>query len=185
MEPVGLAVGIVGLAGLFSTCLDVIERVDSYRDFGHDLGFLAAQFKTERLRFKQWGRALGIEHGYLSKDSHPALGDPETIRTAAELLSLVQKVYDGGLDDPGLPRPLLPDAKTAGDGFFPGLAHRGASSESKRGKLAWALREKRRVTAQVTEFGLLVHYLYTLVPPEGVNGALVGQGSVAGSSIHY
>jgi len=29
-----VASGIAGLAGLVSICLDVIDRVDSYRDFG-------------------------------------------------------------------------------------------------------------------------------------------------------
>ena len=36
MEIVGLGLGIAGLAGIFTSCLDVVERVDSYRDFGVD-----------------------------------------------------------------------------------------------------------------------------------------------------
>jgi hypothetical protein len=37
MDPFILATGILGLAGsagLFSTCLDIFNRVDSYKDFG-------------------------------------------------------------------------------------------------------------------------------------------------------
>ncbi|RYP08950.1 hypothetical protein DL764_001561 [Monosporascus ibericus] len=59
MEPVGLAVGILGLAGLFSSCLEAIEKVHSYRAFGSDSHTLDAQFKAEKLRFGQWGRAVG------------------------------------------------------------------------------------------------------------------------------
>ncbi|KAH7144327.1 ankyrin-1, partial [Dactylonectria estremocensis] len=69
MEPVGLAVGIAGLAGLFSSCLEVVENVDSYRDFEHDSRSLAAQFDADRLRFQQWGRSIGIEEGQLAKQS--------------------------------------------------------------------------------------------------------------------
>lgn len=36
MEPVGLAVGVLGLAGLFSTCLEAVDKVQSYRSFGVD-----------------------------------------------------------------------------------------------------------------------------------------------------
>jgi hypothetical protein len=36
MEPISFTVGIVGLAGLFNVCLDVIDKVDSYKDFGVD-----------------------------------------------------------------------------------------------------------------------------------------------------
>ncbi|KAH8879064.1 hypothetical protein GQ53DRAFT_856395 [Thozetella sp. PMI_491] len=60
MEPVGLAVGVVGLLGLFSTCLEAVERVDAYREFGRDSHHLATRFEAERLRFQQWGRAVGI-----------------------------------------------------------------------------------------------------------------------------
>lgn len=34
MDAVGLAVGVVGLAGLFSTCLDIMDRFDSFKEFG-------------------------------------------------------------------------------------------------------------------------------------------------------
>ena len=30
MEPVGVALGTIGLLGLFSTCLDALEKLDSY-----------------------------------------------------------------------------------------------------------------------------------------------------------
>lgn len=33
MEAAGLGIGIVGLAGLFSSCVDIAERWDSYKEF--------------------------------------------------------------------------------------------------------------------------------------------------------
>ncbi|KAL4862582.1 hypothetical protein BDV12DRAFT_178610 [Aspergillus spectabilis] len=61
MEPVGLAVGIVGLIGLFNTCLDLLDKFDSWRDCGSDLRSLAAQFQAHKLRFENWGHAVGFE----------------------------------------------------------------------------------------------------------------------------
>ncbi|GKT51786.1 uncharacterized protein ColSpa_11967 [Colletotrichum spaethianum] len=53
MEPVGLAVGIVGLAGLFSSCLEAVEKFDSYKNFGRDSRSLATLFDTDKHRFEQ------------------------------------------------------------------------------------------------------------------------------------
>src|SRR5437762_8290269 len=62
MEPGGLAVSIVGLAGLFSLCLDVIEKVEKYKDFGTDSRTLIAQFEADKLRFKRWGEKVGFKN---------------------------------------------------------------------------------------------------------------------------
>ncbi|KAH7151968.1 ankyrin-1 [Dactylonectria estremocensis] len=67
MEPVGLAVGIAGLAGLFSSCLEAVEKVQSYRSFGADSQVLDTQFKAEKLRFEQWGWHPAFLH-WLSPD---------------------------------------------------------------------------------------------------------------------
>ncbi|KAI1851443.1 hypothetical protein JX266_003518 [Neoarthrinium moseri] len=60
MEPVGLAVGVVGLAGLFSTCVDCFELVQNGRYLGRDYILLEAKFENLKLRFWWWGRACGL-----------------------------------------------------------------------------------------------------------------------------
>ncbi|KAF2188906.1 hypothetical protein K469DRAFT_541182, partial [Zopfia rhizophila CBS 207.26] len=54
MEPGGLAVGTVALASLFGTCLEALEKFDSYRDFRTDSRHLTTQFKADKLRFEKW-----------------------------------------------------------------------------------------------------------------------------------
>ncbi|KAH7022278.1 prion-inhibition and propagation-domain-containing protein [Ilyonectria destructans] len=153
MEPVGLAVGISGLAGLFTSCLEVIENIDSYRDFGLDSRALAAQFDADRLRFDEWGQAVGIKHGKLSEDHHRALDDPRKLSMTKELLYLIKQI-SGDSDD----------ALTQHE-FF-------SLAASKRQKIAWALRGKRKRTAQVEQFGSLVQHLHTLIPPDPAQGEL-------------
>ena len=77
MEPVGLAVGVLSVAGLFSSCLDAVQRVESWRNFADDSRLLGARWGDERLHLKTWGRAGGFDNGTLSHDHHKALDDPQ------------------------------------------------------------------------------------------------------------
>lgn len=63
MEPVGLAVGIAGLAGLFTTCLECFNIVQRGRYFGRDHSILEAKYANQRLRLQTWGRACGFADG--------------------------------------------------------------------------------------------------------------------------
>ncbi|KAK3294206.1 prion-inhibition and propagation-domain-containing protein [Chaetomium fimeti] len=60
MEPVGLAVGIAGLAGLFTTCIECFNIVQQGRYFGRDYWILEAKYANQRLRLQTWGRACGF-----------------------------------------------------------------------------------------------------------------------------
>jgi hypothetical protein len=51
MEPISFAVGIAGLAGLFTACVDVIEKIDSYKEYGVDSRSIITQFETDRYLF--------------------------------------------------------------------------------------------------------------------------------------
>ncbi|KAH7140872.1 prion-inhibition and propagation-domain-containing protein, partial [Dactylonectria macrodidyma] len=163
MEPVGLAVGIAGLAGLFSSCLEVIENVDSYRDFEHDSRSLAAQFDADKLRFEQWGRSIGVEKGQLAERHHHALDDPEVLSMAKELLYMIMKISKDS--DDAFPR--------RGRTTNPIRPNDTVQTESKRQKLAWALRGKRKRTAQVEQFSILVQQLHSLVPLDAPREAAV------------
>jgi len=44
MELKGFVVGIVGLAGLFSACIDVINKIGSYKDYGFEPRSIIAPF---------------------------------------------------------------------------------------------------------------------------------------------
>ena len=61
MDVAGLAIGIAGLAVLFSICADVLERVDTHRDFGITSHQLSLRFESEKIRLQQWAKAVGID----------------------------------------------------------------------------------------------------------------------------
>ncbi|KKO98858.1 hypothetical protein THAR02_09045 [Trichoderma harzianum] len=133
MDPVGLAVGVIGLAGLFSTCLDLVKRVDNYKHFKKDEQILATQFAAYRLRFERWGKTLGLDQTALSgnqtvssgnqtvlsgsqtvlsgnqtalsEDQHAALGDSDTLETVRKLIEIIREILS---DQKAIPAPPLP-----------------------------------------------------------------------------
>jgi hypothetical protein len=180
MEPVGLTVGVLGLAGLFNTCLDILEKFDSWRDFGSESRSLAAQFKVHKLRLEQWGQAVGFEHQGLLDEHSKLLDDPRTLSIVEELLSAIKNIC--GYDDNAFPEPAPGvDNKSIKAQTFKSH-HLHAPVESKRQKLSWALRNKAKRIAQVEQFASLVENLYRLVPINGERGTVARYGESTSSN---
>lgn len=78
MNPITLTLGAIKLPGLFSACLDLIDKIDGYRHFRDDERALAIQFASHKLQFKKWGKTLGLsrETKNLSEKRHEALAEP-------------------------------------------------------------------------------------------------------------
>ncbi|KAJ4859893.1 ankyrin repeats (3 copies) domain-containing protein [Trichoderma breve] len=157
MDPVGLAVGVIGLAGLFSTCLDLVKRVDSYKHFKKDEQILATQFAAYRLRFERWGNqtALSGNQTALSEDQHEALADSQTLETVRRLIEIIREI----LSDQKLPNPINPSlVRSLTEPFRP-----------RKEKLSWALKGKAKREDQVELFGKLIQHLYHLVPIDTIS----------------
>jgi hypothetical protein len=172
MEATGLIVGVVGLAGLFSSCLEAVDKVQSYGTFGSDSQALDAQFKATKARFERWGPAVGIKQGRLL-DTHQTALDSQEVKTAVEeLLLAIKFIYDAD-DAGGVPPRRTPaigpsNAVSSGSQRLQG-AHN-ATSGSKRTKLAWAIWRKKGRTEEVELFEKLVQGLHDLVPLEWDRG---------------
>ena len=156
MEPAGLAVGLVGLAGLFNTCLEVVNKYDSWKSFGPDLRSLTAQFEAQKIRLERWGEAVGIEPGGLSSQHHGLLEDARILANVKDLLSSIQETC-------GLQDNIRPTA--TGKSQISGKHdHPSAPQGLKRQRLNWALRNKEKRIAQVGRFSSIVDDLHNLVP---------------------
>ncbi|KLJ12494.1 hypothetical protein EMPG_12487 [Blastomyces silverae] len=64
MEPLSLAVGFAGLAGLFSTCVDCFKLVQVYDSRASDYGVLQTMLDNQQFHFMAWGKACGFMHPY-------------------------------------------------------------------------------------------------------------------------
>ncbi|KAH8901073.1 hypothetical protein GQ53DRAFT_756749 [Thozetella sp. PMI_491] len=146
MEPIGLAVGVVGLAGLFNTCLDAFDRLSAYKDFDKDSRSLSAQFSAERLRFQQWGESVGIDGNTVANNHHPALDHSETRKKVEELFAVILEV-ENGTGSATLSQQAGSDPRQPRDGLLPAkptenqsaLSKPSLPSGSRRQKISWAL----------------------------------------------
>ena len=63
MEPVSFTVGIVGLVGTFTACVDCFDYIRVGRRLGFDYETLVIKLDVIRLRFTRWGKAVGMGQG--------------------------------------------------------------------------------------------------------------------------
>ncbi|KAK2666285.1 NACHT nucleoside triphosphatase [Fusarium oxysporum f. sp. vasinfectum] len=161
METVGLVIGIAGLAGLFTSCVEALDKIQSYRTFGTDSHVLNTRFKAARARFERWGPGVGIEQGRLKHVHHPALDDKAVSDAVAELLHIiVEAICDAGDVPPRRARGTGLDNKDSVERGRP--APRNTMHEPKTKKMSWALWGKGKRTEI---FEKLVQQLHNLVPP--------------------
>jgi hypothetical protein len=168
MEPTGLAIGIIGLAGLFSTCLEVVEKVDSYKDFGVDSRAIISQFDADRLLLHQWGNAVGLDGSQLGEQHHANLDDPATFRAVQKILTSIQEIAELSTTVPFDQDPVRGDRAfdTHTDISSYGRLDKFRGETSRRNKMTWVLRRKARFVELSLQLGGLIERLRTLVPPE-------------------
>lgn len=152
MEPVSLVLGVVGLAGLYTSCLDAFDKARNYKTFRADARELHVQLDVERLRLSQWGQRVGFDqsHDTLRDHHHSALDNPKIFQTVRQALTAIKDIFESK---------------------EPGLAERLSSigsknAESKRDKAIWAFRGKETSTERIEVLRVLVQGLHDLVPPK-------------------
>ncbi|RBR06799.1 hypothetical protein FVER53590_26472 [Fusarium verticillioides] len=168
MEVTGLAVGVVGLAGLFSVCLDSLSRFQTYRESNSESHVLDTRFRAARARFEQWGVSVGISNGRLLPDHHRELDNKESANLIESILQIIGKtICDESILQRSRTGPRLQS------GQFGGL------SQSRGKRLKWALGGKENRTEQVEVLEKLVQQLYNLISPEDKSRSFEGLESTA------
>ena len=59
-EPIGLAIGVAGLAGLFSTCVECMDYISLGRDYGKDYELSLTKTILLKARLNAWGESLCV-----------------------------------------------------------------------------------------------------------------------------
>ncbi|KAK6857310.1 ubiquitin-conjugating enzyme [Apiospora arundinis] len=59
-EVAGLALGMLGIAGLFTSCIENFDIVVRAKDFGEDFDLLCTHLSLQRIRLALWGETLGL-----------------------------------------------------------------------------------------------------------------------------
>ena len=155
MEAAGLAIGVIGIAGLFNTCLDSLSRFQAYKSSSADSHILDTRFRAARARFEKWGSSVGIQEGRLRPDHHTGLDNSSTAGVIQDILHIIAKAI---CDDGGY----LQNEQFAG-------------LQSRRKRMKWALGGKEDRTDQVNIFEKLVQQLHNLVPVDGQGREQIGE----------
>ncbi|KAH8170884.1 ankyrin repeats (3 copies) domain-containing protein [Sarocladium implicatum] len=152
MEPLGLALGAVGVADVFSTLLQVAGQVQDYRSYDADSKVLNAHFNAVLLRLERWGDSVGIAAGQIPATApHPHPGGTRgVVLEVKDLLMVAAEALNA--NDSNV------HARAAGHN------QRSSSSSSKRQRFGWSLRGKLEFKEKVQLFAFTVDELYKLVP---------------------
>lgn len=142
MEAVGL---VLGVAGLFSTCLEAVEKVQSYHSFRPDSSTINTRFKTAKVLLEQWGRNVGFENGILLATHNEKLDDPDTVVAVKDVLNIIKGICQLG------------SQHRAANGA------NGSLIAGRRQKLKWAFGDKEKQQEQVELLERLVEQLRHLV----------------------
>lgn len=182
MEPVSFAVGVIGLAGLFSTCLDAVSRLDSWREYDTDYRVLQAQYNAQKHRLEKWGQFIGIQDQEISDEHHDILDDPKTSARIKELLLGIDLVCRG--KDKSLLNFSLGKEKQNSKAL---LFQRDATRDSKGDKIKWVLGAKAKRTSQVQKFTSMVEDLHNIIPvgeKHGPGDKLKHSNTMRGKNLH-
>ena len=166
MEIAGLGIGAVGLVGLYRACIEVVNRIHSYRKSDIESRQLFAQFDANRLILQNWANRVGISQTGLKYPHDKRLDDSNLAKAVCGVLSTIQDVlaqtdstaYKGHKGNGGhAPSPPI------------NLTTQSLLPESlipvrKRYRLAWSLQGKSRFTWQVEKFTECLKQLELLLP---------------------
>ncbi|EGU84759.1 hypothetical protein FOPG_15779 [Fusarium oxysporum f. sp. conglutinans race 2 54008] len=164
MEPIGLAIGVVGLVGLFSSCLEPVDKVQAYLSFGTAIKVL----------LKKQGRRVGLEKTTLAEDHHPALDDRNIAAAVEDVLRIINTICESS--NPSIPQSKLTSSLV--NRVSLGCIGPPSLHGMRRRKLTWALWGKGKRTDEVELLETLVQQLNNLVPPDATD--MLSSGKVPG-----
>ena len=172
MEIAGLAVGVVGLAGLLSVYQDVIEQINTYINLGPEYRSSEARFKLSKQIFESWADDVGISGIKIGESHHPKLDDPAVASVVNQALLSIYEIFHVTRDTSLAPRLELTDnnllSAASGLEALPKKSRHKSSLQvlSKRDKVRWMLGGRINFGKQLDAFGDLVEKLCSLVPPQ-------------------
>jgi hypothetical protein len=181
MEPVGLTVGILGLAGLFNNAVDCFEYVQLGRNFGSNFQTSVLKLDNARLRLSRWGQSVGLSTKVedvqsLHRTTVPAEEIPKAERILGHILELFADAEGvsakvktrSSLDEPSL---AVYDAQTDLDPVRMSLHQKMRELSIKRQnrtplrqKAKWALYEEKHFKRLIEDVTDLVNDLVELFP---------------------
>jgi hypothetical protein len=170
MEVAGFVIGTisaVGLAGLYSTAVQVLDQIDAARHLDKAANPLFARFIASKHLLSEWGTRNGIQNGKLNPPYHPAFDDDSARRVIFLLLANIENI--------------MADQKRLyekyGMGTIPSSADVGGVQREMEFNTArpgwarrarWAITDQRKFGSLVGELEAIIDRLFKLATPREV-----------------
>lgn len=149
MDPLSTIGTIIGIAGLYIVCLEMLEQASAMADFGKDSQHILSALQIEKLYCKKWGERIGI--GKETKDQHRfdgTIDEYDAVQSILLSLGIVWSDTDALSKKYGLEQCDI------------ALPHK----TSLRRKFVWASRDKKKMKQLLEDLGTFTRKLYELVP---------------------
>ena len=92
MDVTGLTASLVALAGLFTTCVECWDYIESARVFSRDYEILTTQLDIEKTRFLIWGEVVGLlQHDQRKQAAN--LKWPIVQKNITRILNCIQTIF--------------------------------------------------------------------------------------------
>jgi len=161
-EAAGLAVGVLGLLGLFSSSIQLFELVEHGCNQSRDLGLLSVKFKVERMRMILWGEYVGLwtsEPAPASTRIHKHLLRSDVFDTVQDVLENMQMMIQEGHK--------LAEAhnKRVMNKSLLSITSEQQNSREVSAKLRWIFQDKRNVEKLACDLHQLNNSLAGLIQP--------------------
>ena len=183
MEPVGLVIGVAGLATVFSTCLECFEYVQLGRNFGKDYGKCLLRLDATKLRLSRWGASVGL--GPQTTQHKDILVQRREYFLAQDLLEQIKDCFENveRLSTRYRQHALIQDSDSTALAAYDaeadlgeeyrhlhntmrGLARNRQRYASVLRKTKWALYEKRKFDSMIDDLSVFVKELVELFPSQ-------------------
>lgn len=178
-EIAGLALGVVGLVGIYSTALQLLDQVTTARHLGAEIQQHQTKLNTVKTSLRLWGERTGIntENGNLDgrRRHHPVFDDVETREQVAATLACLQDVLEEvdvelkGYQQLGqAAKPASADVVVMRR-WFRGAVKAVQKSTAMGKKVGWGAGDGKKMKEAVENLRGLVGLLYEIAPPEEMN----------------
>ncbi|KAL1621714.1 hypothetical protein SLS56_009056 [Neofusicoccum ribis] len=166
MEAAGLAIGVVGLAALVSSCKHLMDQIDSFRHVGSEARPILAEFSASKLIFDRWLQNVDVSGDAVkTADGKPV--DEKTAHVLQDLISCIKeslKSIEVVISDFS-----MSPAEFTQSGDKPALKERPTDLSTKT-KFQWAFFRKEKAIKEVQNFYRLIQKLHALIPVSGPSG---------------
>ncbi len=178
-DPASLTLGLLSLAGLFSTCVECFDYVKSARSQGREYDILATKLEVEETRFLIWGEVVGIlKTG--EREHDPILDSPSVRKAVGRILSRVEDIFkntdslvcryglkqtvilEGDSNNPKLSANQLSKFKASYKKYVQPLFKEGQRKTSLLGKTRWAIHDRVKFNVLVDDLRQFIDSLKDL-----------------------